>query len=281
MCTALTLELRPGRVPGATIPIQLGKPAADIPPGPIAARLPLYAGSYPASPAGRTGGFILPASYRKVAVAGFSAEGSVDHIYSWYHDTLRACGFSIYGEATPGPHPTDRYLGLEAWFPQAAFPMSLGEVGLTILREPAGTVRITYVVQALSLPPRPQASFLRGPFVRVGIVFHSRGLLPGANYVRRFTIIWQPTIARLVAAINRPGEIAVPGLGVGGVIVSSTSATLYFTRADGGVRPVQVDSVSVTLTVGHTRPLDDTDGKVMHLVARITTRRCPSTSTCA
>lgn len=270
-CSApLTLVLRPGPVPGATT--RNGPPARDIPPGPVAVHLPLFAGAAPARALRLESGFVLPASYRKVAVAGFSVPATSTAAIAWYRMALSACGYNIYGQSYFSPA---QYRDLDATFRQG-----LGALAVTFHPLSPGVTLVTYVVQVLDLPPRPKASFLHGPFVRVGVVFRSSGVVPAANYVDRFTITWAPTIARLVAAINSATQIFVPDLGAGGTVLVSTHAVLSFTRAGGGVRQVRVGGDLNTLVVGRTRPLDDPDGRVIRLVGRLAAHRCPERGHC-
>jgi hypothetical protein len=140
---------------------------------------------------------------------------------------------------------------------------------------------VRYLVQALDLPPRPAASFLHGPFVRVSVFYQSSGVIPASNHVYRFTINWQPTITSLVRAVNRPTRIAVCCIGVGRVVIMTEKATLSFIRTDGGIRRVRVGGVFDRIVVGHTRPLDDTNLRVEHLVDRLVTRRCRGSHACA
>jgi len=205
--------------------------------------------------------FAIPAGYARAS--------------NWYRRSLASCGFFVTSEAPLQQHGGPPYTGLfftsrdGLRWPALIFrPVS---PHLTLAR---------YVVQALDLPPRPAASFLRGPFLRVAVLYRSAGALPSMNHVYRFTITWPATIARLVAAVNRLTRIAVSGLGVGGTVIMTERAVLSFVRTDGGARLVTVGGMLDEVVVGRTRPLEDTDGAVMRLVHRIVVRRCQTSHAC-
>jgi hypothetical protein len=141
------------------------------------------------------------------------------------------------------------------------------------------TTAVLYFAQTLDLPPRPAASYLRGPFTRVNVHYQSIGVLPKSNHRYNFTIVWPATIARLVAAINRPTRIWVL-IGSGGTVLFSESAELSFIRQDSGVRKVSVGGVLDRIIVGHTHPVADINARVIKLVARIAHRRCRSAESC-
>ncbi len=140
---------------------------------------------------------------------------------------------------------------------------------------------VRYVLQTLDLPPRPAASFLRGPFVRVSVFYRSVGVVPAMNRTYHFTITWPATIARLVTAVNGPTRISVGYMGGGGAVVMTESADLSFVRTDGMARQVRVGGSLNTVVVGRTRPLDDTNGNALRLVDRIVALRCRGIHACA
>jgi hypothetical protein len=77
--------------------------------------------------------------------------------------------------------------------------------------------------------------------------------MPAAHHVYRFTINWQPTIARLVRSVNTLTQIAVsgPGFASGGVVIFTERIILSFVRTDGEIRHVTVGGVLHEVVVGH------------------------------
>jgi hypothetical protein len=213
----------------------------------------------------------MPQSYRKVASETFAVPAPYTRVSSWYRAMLRACGMPV--EST-GP--------LQHGFASlsAVSLDGLRYLSLTIHPVSPHLTEVRYVVQVLSLPPRPAASYLHGPFVRAVVVYRSVGVVAASNHVYRFTITWPATIARLSAAINRPTRIFVPDMGGGGAVVFTERAVLSFMRADGGTRTVRVGGDLFTLKVGKTRKLMDWNDRVMKRVARITHRRCTQSNAC-
>lgn len=269
----LTLVLRPGVVSPASADSN-SPPARDIPPGPLIERFPLYPGAAPSNAAMPAHAVVsMPPAYRKVARAEFQVPAGYRAVSAWYQSSVRACGLFLEGTMPLQQHGGPRFTTLDFVSPR-------GLSRLTLVFRPLSSTEtaILYVAQTLDLPPRPQASYLNGPFTRVQVTLKSSGAVPTMNYTRRFTITWPATIARLVTAINKPAQIFVP-LG-GGAVISSQSAVLSFVREDGGVRKVSVGGTQDLLIVRHTRPLDDTDGTVLKLVVRITHHRCPNAGRC-
>jgi hypothetical protein len=216
---------------------------------------------------------ILP-SYRKVARAEFQLPAGYQTVSTWYRHALAGCGILINGTMPLQQHGGPRFAGLEYISPDWLNRLTL------IFRplSPATTAAL-YVAQTLDLPPRPASSLLNGPFTRVAVDYQVAGVLPQSNHRYRFTITWPATIARLVAAINRPTRIWVP-VGAGGTVLSSQSVRLSFVRRDGGVRVVFVGGVLDRIIVGRTRPLVDPNGRVLKLLTRIVRHRCQAAGTC-
>lgn len=271
-CSAsLTLYLRPGPIPGGD---RNGPPARDIPPNPVAVLLPLYPAAISSTlPIPDSTFQVMPPAYRKVAGAEFAVSARYDGVSSWYRTSLAACGFWLSGKAPLQQHGGPRYAGL-------FFTSRDGLRWLTLTFRPVSPrlALVRYLVQELDLPPRPVASFLRGSFMRVSVLYQSVGALPSMNHVYRFMITWPATITRLVRAVNRPTRIAVSGLGSGGLVIMTERSALSFVRTDGGTRRVKAGGVFNEVVVGHTRPLEDIG--VQRLVDRIVTHRCQSKRAC-
>lgn len=271
----LMLELRPRPIPGLSY--RNGPPARDIPPRPLTVHLPVYPTAMPSyQPIAPDGvSQIFPPAYRKVAVAEFSVAVGYGSVAAWYRRTLPRCGLWLDVETPLQRHGGFPFAGL-GFFSRDGLRM----LSLTFRPVTPGLTLVRYDMQALDLPPRPADSFLHGPFVRVSVLYQSSGVLPSSQRTLCFTVTWPATIARLVAAVNRPAQIFVSGLGGGGGVVFSESAVLTFVRADGGARRVRVGGVLIRLIVGHTRPLDDSSG-LLRVVDRLVAHRCGHARTCA
>lgn len=273
--TPLTLVLRPGTVPG--IGAQNGPPAWDLPPNPVIVHLPLYP-----SAIGSTG-FIptntfqsLPPSYRKIALTTFALPVGFKAASAWYQTNMANCGYS-----SSGASPLQKHGGITVATFFFTSHDNLRMVSFTFRPISQRLTLVEYLAQMLDLPPRPAASYLHGPFVRVYVLYRSHGVVPPANRVRRFTINWQPTIKRLVDTINMPLQIHTPRMREGGgLTILTESSTLSFVRADGGIRRVHVGGVFNTVIVGHTRALDDTVRGVQFLVDRLVDARCRGNRSC-
>ena len=108
--------------------------------------------------------------------------------------------------------------------------------------------------------------------------FQSIGVIKRRTY--RFTITWAPTIARLVAAVNRITEVSVGNFGSGAVTLLTENAVLSFVRPDGGIRRVRTGGTLGTVVVGHTRTLVDSHDNLRRLVHRIVTLHRPGSRVC-
>ncbi len=272
-CSAgLTLLLRPGSVPGNVNRTAL--PAHDMPAGPVMVHLPLYPAASRITSTFPAAGFqVLPPAYRKVAIASFALPGALNRVSSWYRIAFSTCGYQADGEMPLQQHGGPPFAGLSF-----ASHVGVRWVALTFRPISSHLTLVQYVAQTLDLPPRPAASFLHGPFVRVSVLYRSAGAAQTMDHTYRFTITWPATIARLVTVVNQPAQIWPGPLGGGGSVVMTESTVLSFVRTHGGARRVKVGGEFNTLVVGHTRPLDDTN--VERLVDRIVTLRCRGSHAC-
>ena len=275
-CNApLTLLLRPGLVPGPGA--QNGPAARDIPPNLIVTHLPLYPTA--ALSTGHVPLFnfqTLPPAYRKIAVIEFALPAGLRTAMGWYSRTMQVCGFAI---NRSGSFPRPGRPPLAALFFTSRD--GLRSVSLTFLPISRNLTLVRYLVQVLDLPPRPAASVLHGPFVRVAVFYQSLGASQSMSHVYHFVIKWQPTIVQLVRSINRVTRIAVCCLSTGGAVVMTEWAVLSFVRADGGVRRVSVGGAIDRIVVGHTRPLEDTNFRVERFIDRLVHARCRPTHGCS
>lgn len=268
----LTLVLHPGPVLGADD--RGGRTARDIPPEPLILHLPLYpAATSSASRFSSRAILVFPPAYRKSASATFVVPAGYSRVSNWYRTHVSACGYEnesvIPLQSQGGP----QYAGLELVSHQ-------GLTRLSLLFYPISPrlTRVLYVAQAIDSPPRPAASYLRGPFVRVSVFFRSIGIIKSRTY--RFTITWPATIARLVTAVNRITQVSVGSFGSGGVTLLTENAVLSFVRTDGGMRQVRIGGTLGTVVVGHSRTLVDSNGTLRRLVHRIVTLHCPGSQAC-
>ncbi len=270
-CAAsLTLLLTPG--PG-TVP-DMDRPAADIPRTPLVMHLPLYPEAVPSTYAmPLNGGMHIPALYRKVAVAEYAVAVPLQIVQTWYAAALSRCGFRQYGFLSRQRQGGITYAGGD-------FVNASGvNLQLTYRVVSRHLTAIRYVLQALDLPPRPKATYLHGPFVRVNVTVHMYSAVPTGNHFWRFTITWPATISRLVHSINSL-KYVYPGPGCcGGVVVSSETATLSFVRPDRGTRLVALSSILDTVTIGRAGTLSEAV-RVLPTVNAIAQRRCGMTSAC-
>jgi hypothetical protein len=265
----LFLELRPGPVPGG-VGQRNQAPARDIPPTPVDMHLPLYPIAAPSTEfIPNDGPLTLPPSYRKVAVVEFAIPFALSIVSAWYETNMVPCGFELSVNSPVQQHGGPPFASLIFTSRD-----SLRSVTLTFRPVSSRLTLVRYLVQALDLPPRPAASFLHGPFVRVAVLYQSQGTVVSMHHVYRFVINWQPTITQLVRSVNRPTGIAVCCWGGGGGVIMTEWAVLSFVRTDGGIRRVSVGGVYGGLVVGRTRRLDDTDSHVERLVDRLVHARC-------
>jgi hypothetical protein len=246
------------------------RPAADIPPGPAAVRLPLYPLARPSTRVIPTLSPLLSSRYRKVASANFVASTAYRTVLAWYASAFQRCRW-----LNDGTEPLQRGLaGLEFISRDG-----LQRVSLTVQPDGAQDTRIRYVVQVLALAPRPADTLVHGPFVRVEIVFHL--YRAHRNRTSRYTVTWPATISRLIAAIDAPTTVFdLNAAGPGGAVALSHAASVTLVRADGSTIHVYVRDIVPELIVNHTRPLFDPNYRVTRLLQRITHRRCPTPSAC-
>ncbi len=255
-----------------------GPVARDIPRGVLSLHFPVYPGIVRSTVTiPQFGDFDLPPAYRKVATAEFAVAVGYAAVSAWYRATMPSCGLLLGADTPLQRHGGPAYAELSY-----ASPDGLMLVHLTFRPLTERLTAVRYVVEALDLPPRPPASFLRGPFVRVGVDFQSFSSAPSFVHRYSFTITWPATTSRLVVAVNRLKRVYVPGLGMGGGgVIASSVTTLSFVREDGGIRRVRIGTLRGMAVVGHSRPLDAYSGNLFDVVRRIVAHRCSTASACA
>jgi len=269
--TGLTLQLQPG-LPGAVLQRWVA-PAADIPAGPFYASLPVYPGarrlarvrdnpiwSYPVTP------------YLHSGVAEYRVSENPDDVSVWYSDTLAACGWKSDGAWTSNADVfPDGIVFVSRSNPHLNLQVQVGFGAAT-----NGDTLIGYAVLDETLPPRPVASYLHGPFTRVNIAYgRSPFALPSQMaHIIHLSITDPATIRRLVRRINSLTDILAglrsrPSGGDG-------PAWLTFVRPNG--RHIGVFGTGLGLQVQHTRTLFDGD-RVWPLISRLV-KRCLTQHAC-
>jgi len=257
--TGLTLQLQPG-LPGIVLQ-RLVTPATDIPAGPFYATLPVYPGarrlarlrdnpiwSYPVTP------------YLHSGLAEYRVSENPDDVSVWYSDMLAACGWKSEGPWTSSSGVfTDGIV-----FVARANPHLQVQVGFGAAMN--GDTLIGYGVLDETLPLRPIASYLHGPFTRVNIAYgRSPFALPSQMaHIIHLSIIAPATIRRLVRRINSLTDI-LAGFRSGPSGVDGP-AWLTFVRPDG--RHIGVFDTVLGLQVQHTRTLFD-GNRVWPLISRL------------
>ena len=267
--TGLTLQLQPG-LPGV-VPQRLVTPAGDTPVGPFYASLPVYPGarrltrvrdnpiwSYPVTP------------YLHSGVAEYHVSENPDDVSVWYSDALAACGWKSDGAWTSNADVfPDGIVFISRSNPHLQVQVGFGAAT-------NGDTLIGYAVLDETLPPRPIASYLHGPFSRVNIAY---GLSPSepsgqAAHIIHLSIATPATIRRLVTRINSLTDILAglrsrPSGGDG-------PAWLTFVRPNR--RHIGVFDTVLALQVQHTRTLFDGD-RVWPLISRLV-KRCLTQHAC-
>ncbi len=268
--TGLTLQLQPG-LPGA-IPQAWVTPAADIPAGPFYVSLPVYPGahrlprvqnnpmeSYPATP------------YLHSGLAEYRVSENADDVSFWYSDHLAACGWKPDGSwNTDGIVFTNGIVFSSRSNPHLQVQLAFGATS-------HGDTLIGYTVLDETLPLRPIASYLHGPFSRLSIAY---GLSPSAHPGQEAHLIHLPitnpaAIHQLVTRINSLTDILA---GVRSEVSGGRErpAWLTFIRHNG--RHIGVFDTFVGLQVKHTRTLFD-GGRVWSLITQLV-KRCLSRHAC-
>jgi len=269
-CTiGLTLHLQPG-LPGAVLLPRWVTPAADIPVGPFYASLPVYPGahrlrrvrdnpiwSYPATP------------YLHSGVAEYRVAENPDDVSTWYSDALAACGWKSDGAWTSSAGVfTDGIV-----FVSRANPHLQVQVGFGAAMN-CDTL-IGYGVLDETLPPRPIASYLHGPFSRVNIAYGLSAPSGQTAHIIHLSITAPATIHRLVTRINSLTDI-LAGFGRSHPGSGDSPAWLTFVRPDG--RHIGVFDTVLELRVQHTRTLFDGD-RVWPLISSLV-KRCLTQHAC-
>jgi len=263
------LRLQPG-LPGV-VPQRWVTPAADIPVGPFYASLPVYPGAHRLTRVRDNPVWTyVPTPYLHSGVAEYRVSENPDDVSVWYSDHLAACGWKPEGpwNSNAGVY-TDGIVFVSRSNPHLQVQVGFGGAI-------NGDTLIGYAVLDETLPPRPVASYLHGPFTQVNIAYgHSPFALPSQMaHIIHLSITDPATIHRLVRRINSLTDILAglrsrPSGGDG-------PAWLTFVRPDG--RHIGVFDTVLGLQVQHTRTLFD-GNRVWPLISRLV-KRCLTQHAC-
>ena len=169
--------------------------------------------------------------YLQTGVAEYQASGSVHMVIAWYRRAFGDCGWRIQGSMRTNESLLTQGLSFQpGGNPYLTVQVSFGST-------PEGGTYIGYATEAITYPPRPEASYLRGPFSQVRIALN-RGIIRPGHPVERIihtVVLDRPTIARLVHAINAiRGYRTVMPMCLGGLSLTGP-AWLTFVRPSGSV----------------------------------------------
>lgn len=257
VCTVGTvLPLEPGLPPsskkGSFPPV-----ARDIPRDPISVSVPLYLGAQPLDNLVGSPLHTYPRNpYLQTGVAEYQSPEQMSVLQSWYLAAFGNCEWRQNGSMrkntgvlSSGIRFVSKVNGhLDVW-------LSFGTA-------PGGGTYVGYVLEEVTLPPRPAGSYLHGPFSEIRIA--ERINTQAAHRTVHATVRDRGTIQRLVRAVNSIKDIYVPGAstrrsGLG-------PAWLTFVRSNG--QSVHVWDSGTSLHVGSSRALAD-DGRVWNLISRM------------
>lgn len=268
--TRLTLRLQPG-LPGAALQAWV-TPAADIPVGPFYASLQVYPGAHRLTRVRDNPVWTyVPTPYLHSGVAEYRVSENPDDVSVWYSDHLAACGWKPEGpwNSNAGVY-TDGIV-----FVSRSNPHLQVQVGFGAAMN--GDTLIGYAVLDETLPPRPIASYLHGPFTRVNIAYRLSSVAHPSQtaHIIHLSITNPTTLRRLVRRINSLTDI-LAGFGRSHPAGGDSPAWLTFVRPDG--RHIGVFDTVLGLQVQHTRTLFD-GNRVWPLISRLV-KRCLTQHAC-
>jgi hypothetical protein len=206
-------------------------PARDAPRGTFTVSLPLYPGATPLSPWVASPYPEYPGNaYLQTAGTEYQSLDATSKVSSWYSSHLRACGWHSSGTwSGNGSAFTGGLTFVSNAKPDLSIEMSFGGA-------PSGGTYIGYGVEWVIYPPRPAASYLRGPFTQVRVAL-GHNVLQNGNFVQHVvhtTVRDRAAIRRLVSAMNNArGYHTVAPTCVGGGPGRTGPAWLSFVRPNG------------------------------------------------
>lgn len=226
-CSAATFTLHPGLHPAP--PNTHLAIAPDIPRIAVHVSLPLFPQSAPLSPFVGSPFFDYPTDpYLQTAAAEYLTSDDPGTVQSWFSRVVPVCGWKHSGSGSGNVAPFDQYLFFVSRAnPELTVEFSFGPAS-------SGGTDVAYAVEEVTYPPRPAASYLHGPFVKLRVALGS-GVRLRTPRVSHLTVLDRRAISRLVSAINRLTgyHTDLPLCSGGGA--SSGPAWLSFVRRNGSV----------------------------------------------
>lgn len=234
--TPLTLTLEPGQHwPGG----RTGTLPADMPPGTITVRLPLYPNATLTQEVEAQPTFSYPAvAYLKSASITYHAAADLKSVRAWYQQSFQACGYTLTGYGSSGRSGVELSEGITVSQKGA---QNAPAISLSFARAADGGTLILYIALAVTPPQYPVAgSVLRVPGTPVAVtITQYSGMNSGALRPLRSTDVHDPvTAASLADEINHLPKV----IGIFSCPMDDGSHdTLVFRDADGSSHPVRID----------------------------------------
>lgn len=265
-CSAVTISVQPGLNPRP----KNARPRvpADMPRGHVTVSLPLYPGATPLKAYVASPFSDYPAdSYLQTGSAEYTTLTDSINVEDWYDSAFVGCGWHEDGNWTTN---ASAFTSGVDFVSNANHDL---EVEISFGDGSSGGAYIGYGVVDITYPPRPAASFLRGPFVELRIALAHNTVRNGkdVSYVVHRVVDDESAIGRLVAAVNAIKDYwTVPVLCFGEPWQGPTPAWMSFVRPDGSVvRGYEIGPGRCNgLAVNHVRWLTD-DGAVWNLLHRL------------
>jgi hypothetical protein len=203
-CRALTMYLRPGlNPPPGNLVIRV---APDAPTGRFPVSLPVYPGAVRLKHLLDTpyGASLSDDAYIQTAAAEYGSADAADTVLRWYQAVMPSCGWrqgSFWGTSS-----TSAFTSGHSFISRAN---SDHVVLVSVGRNGSSRSYLALGAEQVILPPRPESSYLHGPFNRT--YFQVRIALKRSSFhngrevvtVIHTTVTNHPAIARLVTAIDR------------------------------------------------------------------------------
>jgi hypothetical protein len=198
------------------------EPAADSVPGMLLVEVPRYPGAVATTETQDSPFFYYPATpYLKSAFAAFLLPAKGDVLEAWYRSAMPEAGFEQNGDGRTSLHGETQSAGMTF--------RSLNHRGLEIFLsfqvKPSLGTHILYLATAVTLPPRPNESYLPPDIVRLHVTHMGpmHGPPPPTRRTSRFVVDDPAMIQAVVGEINSIADIAA---GVSSGLDRGESATL-------------------------------------------------------
>jgi hypothetical protein len=257
-CGNLTLTMHPGLPTSMRrFPVTI---APDIPRRRFSLRVPLYPG---AQTLPKSVGTPVPefpeSSYLQTAVVEYGSSDDLQAVMNWYANAFRRCGWMPAGTGAGGSDVLQYFMTFYSRT-NHNLQMELSFGGTASYRSV-----VAYAAEWITLPKRPAASYLHGPFTQVRIAYpiDRTGNIfddpPSTVAVEHMVIHDRGDIKRLVTAINSLTDIYQPRFPGASVITAPNrlDVRLSFIRANGSVVHAWTAGDGGPLVVNGARPLAD------------------------